>query len=54
MPGLVVIVVPAHQRSAQRATGIPGRGLNPDILERTFAQNAAVRNAVQCHTTGET
>ena len=47
-------LVPDEERGAERAAGVAGRGLNPDALERPFAQDAAVRHAVERDAAGET
>ena len=39
---------------AEGAACISGRGLDPDALERTIAQNLAVGDAIECDATGET
>ncbi len=36
-----------EKRDADGASGIPGRRLNPDLLERTFAEQTAVPDAVE-------
>ena len=36
-----------RQRSAECTTGIPGRGLNPNIVERAVAQDLAIGHAVE-------
>lgn len=45
--------MPCRERRSERAAGISGRRLNPDTVERTFAQNAPVTDAVErdaaCH-----
>src|SRR5215213_1091491 len=46
-------LVPDGQRGAERSTGISRRRLYPDPLERTFAQDATVRNAVERDTSGQ-
>ena len=45
--------MPEAQRHAERAAGIAGRRLNPDLLERAFAQDAAVADAVQRDAAGQ-
>ena len=41
-------------RDAERAASIAGSGLNPDVLERTFAEQAPVANAVERDAAGKT
>ncbi len=50
---LVVILVPGDQRRAQRTAGIAGRRLDPDVLERPFAQDAAIGHAVERDAAGQ-
>ena len=40
------------QSRAQGATGIAGRRLNPDILERSVAKNFAIGDAIQSNAAG--
>ena len=51
--GLLEMPVPEAQRHAERAAGIAGRRLDPDLLERAFAQDAAVADAVERHAAGQ-
>jgi hypothetical protein len=46
-------LVPDKQRRAQRATGVTGGRLNPDMLERSIAENAAISHAVKRYTAGQ-
>src|SRR5207249_6911475 len=48
---LAKILVPAKQGSAQGATGISRRRLNPNIIEDSLAQDAAVCDAVKRNAT---
>ena len=52
LPGVVQLAVPDQQRCAERAAGIAGGRLNPDVLERPFTQQAPVRHAVERHAAG--
>src|SRR6476661_4754056 len=52
--GLVHDLVPDHERGAERATGVAGCGLDPNLFEGTFAHDAAVRGAVQRHAASQT
>ena len=45
--GVALDLMPDQERRAERAAGVAGRGLNPDVFERPLAQEAAVRDAVQ-------
>ena len=38
---------------AERPAGIAGRGLDPDLLERAFAEDPAVGHAVQGDAAGQ-
>ena len=42
-----------NRRRAQRTAGVAGGRLDPDVLERAFAQDAAVGDAVQGHAAGQ-
>ena len=42
-----------NSADAERAAGVAGRRLNPDVLERPFAQDAAVADAVERHAAGQ-
>ena len=44
--------MPLQERGTDRATGVAGRGLHPEVLERALAHDAAVRHAVEGHATG--
>ena len=46
-------LMPDEQRRAQRTAGVAGRRLNPDVVERPFAQQPAVGHAVERHATGQ-
>ena len=46
-------LMPDQQRRAERAAGVAGRRLNPDLLERAFAQDPAVADAVERHAAGQ-
>src|SRR6266545_3722842 len=39
--------MPDCESDTNRAAGITSRGLNPDIFKRTFAQDAAIGNAIK-------
>ena len=52
LPGLVQLVMPDQQGGAERAAGIAGGRLNPDVLERPFAKQAPIRHAVERHAAG--
>src|SRR5262249_31341250 len=41
------------ERGPQRASGIAGRWLNPQVVERPFAQEPPVGYAIQCHAAGQ-
>jgi hypothetical protein len=41
--------MPNKESCAQCSSSIPGRWLNPNVLEGSFAKNAAVAHAVECH-----
>ena len=45
-------LMPDKERNAQCAARVPRGGLDPDILERAFAENSAIADAIQCNTTG--
>ena len=45
--------MPGEQGGAEGATGIAGGGLNPDVVEDSLAQDAAVGDAVQGDAAGE-
>ena len=47
-------LIPAPQRGSQSAAGISRRGLDPEILERPFAEQAAVGDAIQRDAAGQT
>src|SRR6266404_8012586 len=51
---LVVIMMPAQQCGAERATGVARSRLDPDFLERSFAENSAVADTIQRDATRET
>ena len=46
--------MPDRKRCTDGATRVAGGGLDPDILERAFAQQATVGDAVKRHASGET
>ena len=46
-------LVPAVQRGAEGAAGVAGRGLDPDPLERSLAQQHAVGDAVERDAAGQ-
>src|SRR6185503_8502383 len=46
--------MPDQLRYAQSAAGITRRGLNPQLLERSLAENTTIAHAVQRDATGET
>ena len=45
--------MPDEQGRAQRAAGVAGRGLDPDVVERPLAEQPAVGHAVQRHAAGQ-
>ena len=45
--------MPHKNGGAQRASGIAGSRLNPDILKRPFAQQTAIGNAIEGDPAGE-
>src|ERR1051326_6058694 len=45
--------MPDRERYTQRPTRVSSRRLDPDVLERHFAQHSSVRHTVQSHTTGQ-
>src|SRR5664279_1984203 len=45
--------MPHEQSSPERSAGIASRGLNPDVLEGTFARQAPVGDAVQSDAAGK-
>ena len=47
------MVVPCRERSAERAAGVAGGWLDPDVAEGAVAQQLAVRHAVERDTPGE-
>ncbi len=49
-PLIVQQLIPYKQGCPQRAAGVSGCGLNPDIVEGTFAEDSAVTDAVESHT----
>ena len=51
--GLLEQLMPDEQRRAQRAAGVARGRLNPDVLERPLAQDAAVADAVERHAAGQ-
>ena len=51
--GLVQELVPDEQRRAQRAAGIAGGRLDPDVVEVALAEQPAVGHAVQRHAAGQ-
>src|SRR5688572_327058 len=50
---LLFVFVPRRCRGADSAPGISSCGLDPDVIEWPFAENPAVCDAVQRHTTCE-
>ena len=50
---LVEQLVPDEQRRAERAAGVAGGRLDPDVLERPLAQDAAVADAVERDAAGQ-
>src|SRR5690349_12594131 len=46
-------LMPDEGRHAERAAGIARSRLNPEIFERSFAQDSTVRDAVQGDAAGE-
>ena len=46
--GVVEQLVPDEERDPQRSPGIARRRLDPDVVERPLAQDAAVADAVEC------
>src|SRR6185503_4229535 len=50
---LAEIAMPERERYAERAAGVSRRGLDPEIVERPFAQDAPVGDAVERHAAGE-
>ena len=53
-PRLAEQLMPDEERRSKSAPGVARRGLDPDAFEGAFAQDAAVRHAVQGHATGQT
>ena len=53
LPGLVEQLMPDEHRRAQRAAGVSGRGLDPDVVEWTLAKQPAVGDAVERHAARE-
>src|SRR2546421_9677067 len=51
---LLMIMMPAQQRSAERTTSVARGWLYPDFLERSFAKNPAVADAIKRNATGQT
>src|SRR5262249_35571163 len=49
----VEIAVPEAERDAERAACVAGRRLNPDLLERSLAQQPPVADAVERDAAGE-
>src|ERR1044072_5283930 len=47
-------LVPDCKRGTERSTGVTCRRLDPKLRERTFAQDATVRNAIERNTSGQT
>ena len=47
---LLEVHVPGHQRRSQSTSGVARGGLDPQVLERTLAQDPAVAHAVERHT----
>src|SRR5437764_9855271 len=46
-------MMPAQQRSAERATGVARGRLDPDFFERSFAKNPAVADAIKRDAAGQ-
>ena len=42
-----------HESRADRAAGVAGRGLYPDILESPVAKQLAIRDTVERHAAGQ-
>ena len=52
-PGLFKKLVPDEQGRTQSPAGITGRRLNPEVVKVAFAEQPAVGDAVQRHSTGQ-
>ena len=50
---LLEVPMPGELRHAERAAGVAGRGLDPELLERALAQQPAVAHAVERDAAGE-
>lgn len=46
-------LVPGEERGAEGSTGVAGGGLDPDVLEGGFAQQATVGDAIEGNAAGE-
>ena len=53
VPLLPLDDVPGAQGRAQRAAGVAGGRLDPDVVKGAFAQQLAVGHAVQGHAAGQ-
>ena len=51
--GWPLVQVIGRERRAERAAGVAGRRLDPDVLERAVAQHLAVGDAVERHAAGQ-
>ena len=52
-PRVVQQLVPDEERDTERPAGVAGRRLNPQILERSLAEDAAVADTVERDAAGE-
>ena len=50
---VIQVLVPDRERRPQRSARVARRRLNPDSLERSFTQNAAIPDTVECHAAGQ-
>ena len=51
---LVVIMIPAQESGAERATGVARGRLDPDFLEKSFTENPAVADTIERNAAGQT
>src|SRR5258707_7795487 len=52
-PRVFTVAMPQRERDAKRAACIAGRRLDPHFLERPFAEDPAVADAVQSDAAGQ-
>ena len=50
---IVEQLVPDQQGDSECSTGVSCRGLDPDLIERSFSEDSAIGHAIECDSTGE-